>query len=114
MRLSIVQDALSTADSAAMPSEAVPSMPAAVAMPEHPTVTQAGTKDQAQVLPVAWGRVRVGATTVSEGNGDGMAGTAARAAQAHAEGEKPVHALFEPGQEPSAAAVLPPRQSMDL
>jgi hypothetical protein len=106
MRLTIVQDALSATESAALPSEAVPPMP--------PTVTQAGiTKDQAQVLPVAWGRVRVGTSTV--GDHDGIAGTAARAAATGAEeGERPVHALFEPGQEPSASAVLPPRQSMDL
>jgi hypothetical protein len=81
-------------------------------MPEQPTVSQAGvSKDQAQALPVAWGRVRVAASTASDGAG--TAGTAARAAAVAEEGERPVHALFEPGKEPSASAVLP-RQSMDL
>ena len=113
MRLTVVQDALSATDSAAAPSEAVPPILAAAAMPEQPTVSQAGiSKDQAQELPVAWGRVRLGTSKVT--GGTGATGTPVRAAAAGAEeGDRPVHALFEPGKEPSAS-VLPARQSMDL
>ena len=64
-------------------------------------MTQAGGKEDP--LPVAFGLLR---------GGIGAAGAAAVAATGA--GERPVHALFEPGREPSTSAVPPPRQSMDL
>ena len=104
---------MSGVESNSTPSEAVPPRPATSATPEQPTLAQAGTKDQAQGLPVAFGLVR-GTTSAVEHGAGAPATTAGEVVGGGAEEfRRPVHALFEHG-EGSTSAALPKRQVMDL